>query len=106
MPMRIVLTLATAVILTQTALAEQPKALFEPPVRLMSEGMPINEREKLLYPSPVLLDLNGDKQKVLVIGDLWGKLRVYQPAGKRGELTWGKGTNLQARGKDLVVPNW
>jgi hypothetical protein len=106
MPMRIILTLATAVIVTLTARAEEPKALFEPPVRLMSEGQPINAREKLLYPSPVLLDLNGDKQKVLVIGDLWGKLRVYQPTGKRGDLTWGKGANLQAHGKDLVVPNW
>jgi hypothetical protein len=106
MPMRTFLTLATAVTVTLPALAEQPTALFEPPVRLLSEGMPINQREKLLYPSPVLLDLNGDRQKVLVIGDLWGKLRVYQPAGKRGELTWGKGTNLQVQGKDLVVPNW
>jgi hypothetical protein len=106
MSMRIFLTLATAVILTPTALAEQPKALFEPPVRLMSEGVPINQKEKLLYPSPVLLDLNGDKHKVLVIGDLWGKLRVYPPTGKRGDLNWGKGTNLQAKGKDLVVPNW
>jgi hypothetical protein len=106
MPMRIFLTLATAVTVTWPALAEQPEALFEPPVRLMSERMPINQKEKLLYPSPVLLDLNGDKQKLLVIGDLWGKLRVYQPTGKRGDLTWGKGKNLQAKGKDLVVPNW
>jgi hypothetical protein len=104
--MRTFLTLTAAVTVTLTAVAEQPKTLFEPPVRLLSEGMPINQREKLLYPSPVLLDLNGDKQKVLVIGDLWGKLRVYQPIGKRGDLTWGKGKNLQVNGKDLVVPNW
>jgi hypothetical protein len=106
MPMKAFLTLATAVTLTVSAVAEQPKTLFEPPVRLMSEGMPINQKEKLLYPSPVLLDLNGDKRKVLVVGDLWGKLRVYPPTGKRGDLTWGPGKNLQVKGKDLVVPNW
>src|SRR5262245_14141402 len=104
MPMRIFLTLAIAVTVSMTALAEQPKALFEPPVRLMSEGVPINQKEKLLYPSPVLLDLPGNKEKVLVLGDLWGKLRVYQPIGKRGDLTWGKGKNLQVNGKDLTVP--
>jgi hypothetical protein len=109
--MRFFLTLATSVAVALTVLADQPEALFEPPVRLMSDGLPINQREKLLYPSPVLLDLNADKQnadkqKVLVVGDLWGKLRVYQPTGKRGDLNWGKATNLQAKGKDLVVPNW
>ena len=104
--MRIFLTLAIAVSTALTASAQQPKALFGPPVRLISEGLPINQKEKLLYPSPVLLDLNGNKKPVLVIGDLRGKLRVYQPVGKRGDLTWGKGTILQAQGKDLVVPNW
>ena len=104
--MRFFLTLATSVAVALTVLADQPEALFEPPVRLMSDGLPINQREKLLYPSPVLLDLNGNQQKVLVVGDLWGKLRVYQPTGKRGDLNWGKATNLQAKGKDLVVPNW
>jgi hypothetical protein len=104
--MRTFLTLATAFTAALPAQAQSPKALFEPPVRLLSEGVPINQREKLLFPSPVLLDLNGDGHKVLVIGDLWGKLRVYQPTGKRGDLNWGKGTNLQAQGKDLVVPNW
>jgi len=104
--MRTFLTLATAVAVALAARAEEPRALFDPPVRLTSDGAPVNQAEKLLYPSPVLLDLNGDKQKVLVVGDLWGKLRVYQPTGKRGDLNWGTGKNLQADGKDLVVPNW
>ena len=104
--MRTFLTLTAAVSLTLPALAQTPRTLFEPPVRLMSEGVPINQKEKLLYPSPVLLNLNGDKQKVLVVGDLWGKLRVYPPTGKRGDLSWGPGKNLQVKGKDLVVPNW
>ena len=104
--MKTLLTLITAVTVAMTALAEQPRTLFDPPVRLMSEGIPINQREKLLYPSPALLDIDGDKQVELVVGDLWGKLRVYKPAGKRGELTWSRGTNLKAQGKDLVVPNW
>jgi hypothetical protein len=80
--------------------------VFEPPVRLMSGGKPINQEEKLLFPSPVLLDLKGDGQKVLVVGDLWGKLRVYQLTGKRSDINWGNGANLQANGKELVVPNW
>jgi hypothetical protein len=104
--MRTFFTLTTAVTLAVTALAQEPKALFEPPVRLTSEGVPVNQTEKLLYPSPVLLDLDGDKQPELVVGDLWGKLRVYPANGKRGELAWGKGKNLQVNGTDLKVPNW
>jgi hypothetical protein len=104
--MRTDLTLVTAATLAVTAAAEPPKAAFAPPVRLMTDGQPINQREKLLYPSPVLLDIDGDGQTELVIGDLWGKLRVYKPAGKRGDLTWSAGTVLQAQGKELTVPNW
>lgn len=105
--MKTLLTLLIAVALTVTALAEEPKSLFEPPVRLMSEGVPINQKEQLLYPSPVLLDLNGDKQPKLVVGDLFGNLRVYPALGKRGDMAWGKGKNLQqANGKELKVPNW
>ncbi len=104
--MRIFLTLALAGTLAAAIPAEEPKGLFDPPVRLMSEASPLNETEDLLYPSPVLLDIDGDKQAELVVGDLWGKLRVYKPNGQRGDLTWGKGANLQAQGKDLVVPNW
>lgn len=104
--MKTFLTLATALTLPLAAQADEPRSLFEPPVRLTSDGMHINQREKLLYPSPVLLDLNRDGKKVLVVGDLWGKLRVYEPTGKRGELNWGSGKNLQVNGKDLTVPNW
>jgi hypothetical protein len=103
--MKTVFAITTAVLVAVAARAEPP-VLFEPPVRLLSEGMPLNQQEKLLYPSPVLCDIDGDGQTELVVGDLWGKLRVYPPAGKRGELTWGKGTVLKAQGKDLVVPNW
>jgi hypothetical protein len=106
MPMRALLTLVAAAAVALTASAEPPKPLFEPPVRLLSEGAPLNQREQLLYPSPVLLDIDGDRQVELVVGDLWGKLRVYKPAGKRGDLAWGRGTVLQANGKELVVPNW
>jgi hypothetical protein len=104
--MKIVLTLTVAAILTMAASADQTKALFEPPTRLLSDKEPLNQREKLLYPSPVLLDIDGDKQAELVVGDLWGKLRVYKSVGKRGDLTWDTGKVLQAQGKDLVVPNW
>ena len=104
--MRTLLSLATNLAAALASLGDPPKPQFDPPVRLTSDGQPINQTEKLLYPSPVLLDIDGDTRVELVVGDLWGKLRVYPAAGKRGELTWGKGTNLQAKGQDLKVPNW
>jgi hypothetical protein len=104
--MKRLLALAVATVMTVVVHAEPPTSLFDPPVRLMTGSVPINQKEKLLYPSPVLIDLDGDKQPELVLGDLWGKLRVYPAIGKRGELTWGQGKNLQVNGKDLEVPNW
>ena len=58
-----------------------------------------NNNGSIIYPA-------RSNPAILVVGDLWGKLRVYPPVGKPGGLTWGKGANLQANGKDLTVPNW
>src|SRR5262245_55599326 len=104
--MRILIALAAGVVAAMTAFAQPPQVQFHAPVRLTTEGVPINQKEKLLYPSPVLLDIDGDGQTKLVVGDLWGKLRVYSPVGKRGDLAWGTAKILQAQGKDLSVPNW
>ena len=105
--MKRLLSLALAGCLPLVLQAQQPKIEFAAPVRLLSEGKPLNQREKLLFPSPVLMEIDGSKQTKLVVGDLWGKLRVYEPLGSKGNLTWGKGTNLKTlSGKELVIPNW
>lgn len=79
---------------------------FKPPVRLMDgEGKFINDNGKILYPTPVLMDIDNDGQSELVIGDLWGYLRVYERSDKA--LTWIGPKKLTTEdGKELKVSNW
>ncbi len=82
-------------------------SFFEAPIQLTVDDVPINTKEKLLYPTPVLFDVDGDQQAELVIGDLWGHLHVYENQSKPGEAPRWKGPKkLQADGKDLKVSNW
>ena len=81
--------------------------MFDPPVRLTADGKFINDDGKMLYPTPVLLDIDKDGQQELVIGDLWGALWICENGSKSGDPVWSKPTKLKgANGKELKVPNW
>ncbi len=82
------------------------KVDFDAPVRLLADGKPLNEVECMLYPSPVLLDIDSDGQRELVCGDLGGNLWVYENVEEEGDATWGPAVRLQSEGKDLELPNW
>ncbi len=82
-------------------------SLFEPPVRLMADGKFINDNGKMLYPTPVLMDIDNDQRQELVIGDLWGVLWIAENQGKSGDPVWSSLKKLKgANGKELKVPNW
>lgn len=83
-------------------LCAQDKAKFATPERLKANGKFVNEVEKTLYPSPVLFDIDGDGQRELVVGDLFGYLWVHEKSGS----SWGPSKKLQADGKALKLPNW
>lgn len=85
---------------------EEPAATFAPPVRLLAAGQPVNFIEEMLYPSPVLYDLDHDGRRELVCGDLWGYLRVYEDVGEADDVEWGAPQFLQVDGAPLKVPNW
>lgn len=105
--MRLSWTLGLVLVLAGAAGAQQADSLFEKPVRLTAEGQPINTNPKLLYPSPVFTDIDGDSQPELVLGDLRGYLYVHENVGKKGDLAWGKAEQLKtADGKVLKLPNW
>ena len=80
---------------------------FAAPERLLADGRPINAEEGMLYPSPVLFDVDGDGQDELVCGDLWGHLWVHESAAEAGEPAWLAPEKLKsADGEVLKVPNW
>lgn len=102
--------------LAQEAPATRPSALvpmpngprFAAPVVIDAGGAPINGNDKILYPSPVLLDIDADGTRELVIGDLWGNLFVHERvATEDGSIVWSAAENLKhADGSNVQLPNW
>ena len=91
-----------AITFLSPALYAQETAKFAAPERLQANGEFVNEVEKTLYPSPVLVDIDGDGQRELVVGDLFGYLWVHEKSGS----SWGPAKKLQVDGKTLKLPNW
>jgi hypothetical protein len=78
---------------------------FDAPVLLMAGDQPMGKG--ILYPSPVLYDLDGDKSPELIIGDLPGNLRIAQKLPGDDLTAWSELTKLQsADGKDIKFSNW
>ena len=98
--MRTSLTLAAAALLSTGALAQ---AEFDAPERITAAG---DNFSKILYPSPVLFDVDGDGARDLVIGDLRGFLYMCPPDAANDDLTWRAMANLESEGKPLKLHNW
>jgi hypothetical protein len=113
--------LYTTLALSLAALAQEPPAAspsaavpppagprFAAPVVIEAGGAPINGNDKILYPSPVLLDVDADGARELVIGDLWGNLFVHERvATEDGSIVWSAAENLKhADGSNVQLPNW
>lgn len=103
--------LAAAVL--QDAAAATPAAQAAPvfgPARLVeADGSPINASDDILFPSPVLFDVDADGADELVVGDLWGHLFVHERVAVEGsaERVWGARSELRhADGSNVQLPNW
>ncbi len=95
-----------SLLLPLMAVADGPTK-FAAPEMLLAEGRPINAKEGMSYPSPVLIDIDGDGRTELVCGDLWGHLYVHESTTEEGEPAWGAPKKLKsADGEALKVPNW
>lgn len=99
--MRVLLALALTPLISAGAWAQSE---FKPPVQI-SAGE--NDFSGILYPSPVLQDLNGDGQHELVIGDLRGFIQAASRLSPGEPSSWGELTNVKATDeKDLKFSNW
>jgi hypothetical protein len=82
---------------------------FASPVRLTVDGKPLNQSVKQMYPSPAMYDVDDDGQLELVVGDIFGRLYVYenQNRSRKGDPVWSKEQALNSRdGKPIKVSNW
>ena len=87
---------------TFVTLSAFAQAKFAPPEELTAGGQPFN---KLLYPTPVLCDVDGDETRELILGDLIGNLWACEPQTEGDSLAWAATQNLQADGKPLKLKN-
>ena len=51
--------------------------------------------EKIIYPTPVLHDVDGDERRELIVGDLMGNVWVHEADGAASGTTWTKAENLK-----------
>lgn len=91
--------------------AEPPKftnAYFEAPLRLMVDDQPLNSLAKQMYPSPAMYDVDNDGQQELIVGDIFGRLNVYENKNEGdGDPVWNKHYALKsADGENIKVSNW
>ncbi|MGE0434982.1 MAG: hypothetical protein AB7S36_22185 [Planctomycetota bacterium] len=95
---------------TPPAAAPAAPATFAAPVPVTNGD---DNFSKLLYPTPVLQDVDGDGVRELVVGDLRGYLYVCDtpPAtatadGKPADVAWTAMANMQCNGKPIKLNNW
>ena len=76
---------------------------FEKPIELLSEGSTIG---LAMYPSPTLYDLDGDGQRELLIGEIFGSIHTSQKAKGEGLHLWESFDQLESDGEPLKLNNW
>ncbi len=84
-------------------------SIFESPVRINADGVPLNSVAKTMFPSPAIFDVDGDGQAELVIGSLMGSVGVYENLNTSGtgDPAWGKHESLRgADGSQIRTSNW
>ena len=84
-----------------------PDANFKTPVEVLTGETTFS---KVIYPSPVLIDIDNDGIRELVVGDLFGHIVAAKPASA-GEVVdpasgWLGAENLKVGDKNLKLNNW
>jgi len=83
-------------------------SMFEAPVLIMSDGKSLNENQKILEASPVMIDIDRDGQDELVVGGLSGLLTVFENTNEKesGDPVWSDRRTFQVEGKEFRLKNW
>ena len=91
------------------AKAPTGQGIFEDPVRINSDGKPLNTVAKKQFVSPAIFDVDGDGKAELFIGTLMGSLGIYENLNTSGsgDPVWGpQGYLKDAKGEEIRTSNW
>jgi hypothetical protein len=99
-----ILIAALAITSAATSVGRADDPQFEQPVEITAGG---KTYVQVLYPSPVLYDVNGDGKRDLIIGDLQGYLQFAERDSSGASTNWSTSKMMQdANGKDIKFSNW
>ena len=89
--------------------------LFEAPVRLTENDIPINTDKKVTNISPTLYDVDGDGKPELIIGGVSGELGIHRDesisenadSALKSDPAWGSRQAFEdAAGDAITLTNW
>ena len=88
--------------------AQETNSNFEDPVVLRIGDEPINAEGEMMYPSPVMFDVDNDGADELVIGTIFGGIYACENSNKeKGEPVWEAPVAVNsADGEPLNLNNW
>lgn len=97
------LVLVVGALAATTTAQNADSSQFGAPEQLTANGKAMTG---IYYPSPTLYDIDGDKHRELVIGDLRGFIKVAKPSKGNNGLAWTQLEELQSNKKPLKLNNW
>ena len=82
--------------------------IFEAPVRLKVGEQFLNKAARQMYPSPAMFDIDRDGQLELVVGDISGRLNVYENlSDEKSDPVWSSHIPVKlSDGANVKVSNW
>lgn len=98
--------ITAGMVLAFTGLAWGQAGAFHPPERLLADGKPIDigSLGTVAHAGPTMVDLDGDGDRDLVVGDFPGYFWRFENIGTKEEAKFTAPTRLQAGGADAKTP--
>lgn len=95
--------ITTLLIAAASAGADDDPANFAAPIQITAGGKGFHG---ILYPTPVLQDLDGDSKPELVVGDLMGNLWTSTRLTGNSDVAWSALQPMESGGEPLKLNNW
>ena len=102
-------TIAVLCLFSGTVLyAQETNSNFDDPVLLKVGDTPMNAEGEMMYPSPVMFDIDNDGADELVIGTIFGGIYASENSKQeKGEPVWEAPVAVNsADGEPLNLNNW